>query len=736
MVTLLFLVCLYQYFPSTFALLVSVSPIIICTALLLGAILVHGQPSDHGLEYRGSTISSQRTGVPDHSSSAERDKIFSNNRFAEVRNNIVQRNIEVSGMVGAGIKVIDSIGNGVDWEYCNSDLYQGKSNTGFQFSHFEDKDFQMPEMQVENLAGKRDRMLHINVDTGTRDKLDNRSDTFMYQYNHINAAVRHDSSDSESDGAGKTFVNGLAVHPIPTPHEIHPLLDTEDLRLHNLSHDASLKSETQSLESHISDHESDTEVEYIVEEVEDDDDDDDDGDDETPEAKHGGERSAVAWTEDDRKVLQELTCSEMEKNEQLESLIARISDERNDKQVVEKTGVGEDIDDDDDEDEDDDDGGSDQHAEKDGSEPVTLWTEEDERNLRALGTSELERNLRLENILARRRVQRNFSMISERSLIDLDFSDLPFQVAPILTTRVNPFDTPANMNSYHNVPAIPGSAPSITLPRENPFESPSTSPKSADNPIAESPEEESIETDLKSPAIHTNASSSTDYNRIEDVLEPKFMEKYQKEASLSRSESFSLDFDFMADTSGSVQDFLEADRRNAIFSRHESFSVRPAFSSIFTREKPSRRQWRPIFVPQQLAREEVMHPSLQRQSSQDSWSAVSSGSDSESSFSHEDFEDIESNEEESSTSELHPDGKETTTANHFLSDSESESKYSEAVEDDEDGSLAVNVSVGADNGYPKTLASEENFDTASSTFMSSKEDDDCSNGSRFQEVEI
>lgn len=244
-----------------------------------------------------------------------------------------------------------------------------------------------------------------------------------------------------------------------------------------------------------------------------------------------------------------------------------------------------------------------------------------------------------------------------------------------------------------------------------------------------------METDLKNAVFHTNASSSTDYSRIDDVLEPKFTERGEKEASLRRHEIFNLGYDFMVDASGSGQDFLEVDRRNAVLRRHESFSVRPAFSSIFTRDKPNRRQWRPIFVPKQLATEEVMHPSLGRQSSQDSGSAVSSGSDSESFSSHEDCEHVGSNEEESSTSELHQIGEETTTANHFPSDSESESdsEYSEAVEDEH---LAVQVSASADNEYQKTLASEENFDTASSTSMSSKEDDGSSNGSQFQEVEV
>ncbi|KAJ8433109.1 hypothetical protein Cgig2_020605 [Carnegiea gigantea] len=581
-VVLLFLICLHQYFPSAFALVVSVSPIIICTAVLLGAILVHGQPNDHRVEYHGglsSTISSQRTGVADHSSCAERDRIYSNNRFSEVRNNIVAKNMVVSGMVGAGIKVIDNLATRVDWEYCNSKLSQGKSKAGFHFGHFEDKDFQMPEIQAQNLVGRHDRMLQVDADAGIMDKLDNKLETFGYQYNHVNAATRHDSSESESDGGRKPFVNDLVVHSIATPQEIHPLLDTEDLLLHNLN----------------------------------------------------------------------------------------------------------------------------------------LW---------------------LENLLARRKVQRNFSMISERNLIDLDFSDLPFQVAPISTNRVNPFDTPGDTNPHDNVPPIPGSAPSIALRRKNPFDSPSTSPKRADNPIEECPEEESMETDLKNAVFHTNASSSTDYIRIEDVLEPKYMERGEKEASLRRYGSFNLGYDFMVDASGSGQDLLEVDRRNAVFSRHESFSVRPAFSSIFTREKPNRRQWRPIFVPKQLAREEVMHPSLERQSSQDSGSAVSQISDSESFSSGEDYEHIGSNEEESSTSELHQNGEETITADHFPSDSESESEYSEAVEDDENEHLAVTVSVNADNEYQKTLASGENFDTASSTSMSSKEDDGSSNGRQFQDVEV
>ncbi|KAG8367769.1 hypothetical protein BUALT_Bualt16G0107200 [Buddleja alternifolia] len=97
------------------------------------------------------------------------------------------------------------------------------------------------------------------------------------------------------------------------------------------------------------------------------------------------------------------------------------------------------------------------------------WTDEDQKNVMDLGSSEIERNQRLENLIMRRRARKNMSMVPEINLIDFESSDLPPNIAPITTRRQNPFDSPHD--SYDNCP-IPGSAPSILLPRRNPFDIP------------------------------------------------------------------------------------------------------------------------------------------------------------------------------------------------------------------------------------------------------------------------
>ncbi|XAR72301.1 hypothetical protein NMG60_11018892 [Bertholletia excelsa] len=93
------------------------------------------------------------------------------------------------------------------------------------------------------------------------------------------------------------------------------------------------------------------------------------------------------------------------------------------------------------------------------------WTEDDQKNLMDLKTLELERNQRLENLIARRNAWR---MMNEKNLIDLESSDPSFNIPPV-STRQNPFDSPS---CNDGLPSIPGSAPSILVPRRNPFDLP------------------------------------------------------------------------------------------------------------------------------------------------------------------------------------------------------------------------------------------------------------------------
>ncbi|KAK1315966.1 hypothetical protein QJS10_CPA05g00672 [Acorus calamus] len=103
-------------------------------------------------------------------------------------------------------------------------------------------------------------------------------------------------------------------------------------------------------------------------------------------------------------------------------------------------------------------------SKEDETERVVKWTEDDEKNVMDLGTSELERNRRLENLIAKRRARKEL----ERNLINLGARDhlKMFHIPPVSTTRQNPFDLP------YDSEVAPGSAPSVLLPRRNPFDLP------------------------------------------------------------------------------------------------------------------------------------------------------------------------------------------------------------------------------------------------------------------------
>ena len=117
----------------------------------------------------------------------------------------------------------------------------------------------------------------------------------------------------------------------------------------------------------------------------------------------------------------------------------------------------------------------------DEAELAVKWTEDDEKNVIVLGTSELERNERVENLIAKRRARKSI-FESERNLIDLDggeiisstnwVSNFQAQIHPISVPRHNPFDLPSDSEEACGLHPIPGSAPSVLLPRQNPFDDP------------------------------------------------------------------------------------------------------------------------------------------------------------------------------------------------------------------------------------------------------------------------
>uniref|UniRef100_A0A7N0ZYA0 Uncharacterized protein n=1 Tax=Kalanchoe fedtschenkoi TaxID=63787 RepID=A0A7N0ZYA0_KALFE len=123
------------------------------------------------------------------------------------------------------------------------------------------------------------------------------------------------------------------------------------------------------------------------------------------------------------------------------------------------------------------------------------WTEQDEKNLMDLGTSETERDRRLESLIQKRRARKLLSM-QVRNVIDI-IRHTPNQVAPLVIARsTGPFNlinTLSDTDDLH----MPGSAPSILLPSRSPFDLPYDPFEERPNLTGDSFEQEFITPDHK-----------------------------------------------------------------------------------------------------------------------------------------------------------------------------------------------------------------------------------------------
>ncbi|PON44562.1 hypothetical protein TorRG33x02_330560 [Trema orientale] len=148
-----------------------------------------------------------------------------------------------------------------------------------------------------------------------------------------------------------------------------------------------------------------------------------------------------------------------------------------------------------------------EEAIEDVNKAVLEWTEDDQKNLMDLGLSEIERNRRLESLIAKRRARNLFRTQVEKGLMDLD-GVVPCPIAPVFVSRTDPFEVPNGPNEIEGL-HVPGSAPSILLPAQNPFDIPY-------DPLEEKP------------------------NLMADSFQQEFTAVNQKEMLFCRHESFSL----------------------------------------------------------------------------------------------------------------------------------------------------------------------------------------------------
>ncbi|GLT49195.1 hypothetical protein SLA2020_227720 [Shorea laevis] len=426
-----FLIFLYRLSPSVFSLLVSASPILVCTAILLGTLLSFGQPNIPEIEREEKAtheVSSLKIGVVENATVVERDESFMVERHVAKGTDIVQKEVEEANLVNNEINEVEEDAGTVRYMPLideNSSVLQCEKRV------IDGLERESDDSVLEKKRGIRERpggegLLSLRevedqyplIDKVGDENLQVDADNFPAESSVVHKSDEVDSSlltswkrvghdeeenddggsggggsddddeeslDSESDRAESSSPDASMADIMPMLDELHPLLDSRTPLRARLSNDESDPDGSVDL---------DEDIEIQGEE---------DHDEEEEEEEEG----------------------EVEKGD-----------------------------------------------EEDGSKSAIKWTEDDQKNLMDLGTLELERNQRLENLIARRRARKSMKLMAEKNLIDLDGADLPFNITPISVTRRNPFDLPYDSCDNLGLPPIPGSAPSILQPRKNPFDLP------------------------------------------------------------------------------------------------------------------------------------------------------------------------------------------------------------------------------------------------------------------------
>ncbi|KAL2502062.1 uncharacterized protein Fot_35910 [Forsythia ovata] len=432
-----FLILLYRSTPSVFSLLVYASPVLVCTAILLGILLSFGELNLPDVEIEEKTTHetvSLKTGVSGDTTVVERIESYSVERYSENGRNVVKQTIEESITVAGKISEIDRENSlddptpSIEVSSLETELENGITvgeNRELDVLRDEQKsevhevtlgNGEVMQNQYSSIREEKDEYLELDDGKSEADSFDSKR---VYvdlldspprttwkgieeeeEEEEEEETEEDEGIDSGSGGDESSSPDASMTDIIPMLDELHPLLDVDAPQPVQSSHDGSDAASECSLKSSTSSHELDDEIDNPMNlEVEDDDNQD----------------------VEDEEEIQELLKS------------------------------------------------------------AITWTEEDQKNLMDLGSSEIERNQQLEKLLARRRARKNMSMLLEKDMIDFESSDLAFNIAAISTTRQNPFDLPRDSHDNLRLPPVPGSAPSALLPGRNPFDIPYNSTEDKPN---------------------------------------------------------------------------------------------------------------------------------------------------------------------------------------------------------------------------------------------------------------
>ncbi|KAG6495411.1 uncharacterized protein LOC121992332 [Zingiber officinale] len=321
-----FLLVLYKSFPSLFAFLVSSSPVIACTFLLLGFLLSHGEPNIPVVEEenkRLSDVSSVDIGNFSSYLYAKENENFSIENHVDYENNddekpiadveIYQAMNEPEGNKNLNT-IMTKISSGEEVKK-ESYIVENEANQLIQEKELQGQMSCKDKILLSEELGAAEMGTKVNEQETENFTLEIGEPALGRQFDSslglpwLSVEDHHASSDTESDGAESSSPDASMTDIIPLLDELHPLLNSE-----HPEHVSITKSDTTSEGSSV-DHESDDnsigekdvqEKNEVQEEKVDDD-----------------ATAAVRWTEDDQMNVMDLGFSELERNQRLESLIAK-----------------------------------------------------------------------------------------------------------------------------------------------------------------------------------------------------------------------------------------------------------------------------------------------------------------------------------------------------------------------------------------------------------------------------
>ncbi|TYH91494.1 hypothetical protein ES332_A13G119900v1 [Gossypium tomentosum] len=534
-----FLMLLYTSFPLLFSALVTASPVLVCTAVLLGTLLSFGSPY-----------------IPEINEKEEEEK--ASHHIPELKTRATEHNTVVERYVG-GDDFVEERHVGERWGIVKN--AEEKVNWYNEVGEVEEDDGSVHyKLLVDDDLDSRD----IHCENGVIDEVEG----------SLNDSLVEKKREIQEEILGSE--GQLSMVQASDDHHV----------LTDIVGDRNLEVEDCKLREDLSDEQRDDEFDSLVFSWKYAVDNEDDGDDESLDFGSDGAESSSpdASMADIIPMLDELdpllgsgAPQPAQFSDNGSDAISKRSHDSNNDEIVESDELENQREEDDDDDDEKDAGDGAKEDKEDESKSAIKWTEDDQKNLMDLGTSELERNQRLDNLIARRRARKNMRLMIEKNLMDVNSANIPLNITPISTTRHNPFEFPYDSYADLGLLPFPASAPTIMQPRRNPFDLPYDS--SEEKP------------DLKG-----------------DSFQEEFAGFNQRET---------------------------VPQREAFLRRHESFNVGPASLGFPQQEL----KWKPYFVPEHLVTEGSSSSSFHRQSSEVSESKLSSVPDTESVSSVVDEED-------------------------------------------------------------------------------------------------